>query len=119
MTIPIPEPFKWDASFDIAQDTLNAQHVKFFELIDALDKNRDSAEVLQQLLDLVVVHFKTEEDLFEQNNFAEKVEHKATHDKFVQDALAVKVINDDVIQFLKSWLVTHIKVSDIKYKGKL
>ena len=119
MTFAIPEPFKWDASFDVAQETLNEQHVKLFDLIDALDKNRDSKEALQELLDLVVLHFKTEEDLFEQNNFSEKVEHKATHDKFVQDALAVKAIDDAVIQFLKNWLVTHIKVSDFKYKGKL
>lgn len=28
-------------------------------------------------------------------------------------------INDDVIQFLKKWLVTHIKGSDMKYVAPL
>ena len=69
----------------------------------------------QKLLDYVVMHFKTEEDMFAKVNYADTAAHKAIHDKFVQDALAVKAVDDGVIQFLKSWLVNHIKGTDMKY----
>jgi len=46
-------------------------------------------------------------------------DHKAKHDKFVKDCLAVKEVNKDVIAFLKQWLVSHITVSDKEYAGKI
>ena len=115
MVFEIPSPFQWDASFDVKNANINAQHQKLFTLIDTLDKNRASAEVLKELLDYVVLHFKTEEDSFAAKNWDGAAAHKAIHDKFVQDALAVKSVGDGEIDFLKNWLVNHIKGSDFTY----
>ncbi|KAL9641697.1 hypothetical protein ABK040_016007 [Willaertia magna] len=115
----VPSPFVWDQTFCVANDEINGQHKRLFELIDALDKNRTCAQTLKDLLDLVTVHFKTEEDKFAQVGWENAKAHKEVHDKFVQDALAVKVVDDAVITFLKEWLVHHIQGEDMKYKGKL
>ncbi|KAL9654112.1 hypothetical protein ABK040_016011 [Willaertia magna] len=115
----VPSPFVWDQTFCVANDEINNQHKRLFELIDALDKNRTCAQTLKDLLDLVTVHFKTEEDKFAQVGWENAKAHKEVHDKFVQDALAVKVVDDAVINFLKEWLVHHIQGEDMKYKGKL
>ena len=119
MAFEIPSPFKWDSSFDVQNATINEQHVKLFDLIDALDHNRTSASHLKELLDYVVLHFKTEEDSFNAKGWSGAAAHKATHDKFVQDALAVSSVGDDQIHFLKNWLVNHIKVSDFQYREVL
>ena len=115
MAFAIPSPFAWDASFDVKNAQINGQHVKLFELIDALDHHRDSASHLKELLDYVVLHFKTEEEKFVGKGWSHEVDHKATHDKFVADALAVKSVGDAEIHFLKNWLVNHIKGSDFQY----
>ena len=119
MATTIPSPFNWDSSFCVGNNELNEQHKKLFALINALDANRSSASALKELLDFVVVHFKTEEDLFAKVNFSDSASHKETHDKFVQDALNLKSVGDAEIQFIKQWLVNHIKGSDMKYKGVL
>lgn len=119
MAFPIPSPFTWDQSFDVKNASLNDEHKRLFTLIDALDKNRTSAAALKELLDLVVAHFKHEEKLFGEKHYADSVAHKATHDKFLQDAAGIKSIGDGEIAFIKSWLVNHIKGSDQKYSDAL
>lgn len=57
----IPEPYKWDESFDVKVDSINDQHKKLFELIDALAKDQGNADILNELLDTVKKHFQWEE----------------------------------------------------------
>lgn len=66
-----------------------------------------------------MTHFQTEEGMFNDVNYVGKDSHKATHDKFLQDAGGLHQIGDDQIHFIKQWLVEHIKVSDMKYKDVL
>ena len=115
MAFDIPSPFAWDQSFNVHNAKLNEQHVKLFELINNLDANRASAEHLKALLDYVVLHFKTEEEMFEAKGWAGAHDHKATHDKFVQDALALASVGDNEMHFIKNWLVHHIKGADFTY----
>jgi len=115
----VPEPFEWDESFDVKVEEFNTQHKKLFKLINALAADKGNAEVLKELLEYVVMHFKSEEDKFEEKSYAGAEGHKAIHDKFVADASAVTEVTDDVIAFLKQWLVDHIKLSDMKYSNKL
>ena len=117
MTFDIPSPYQWDSSFCIGNNDLNEQHKKLFALINTLDANRTSGAALKELLDFVVLHFKTEEDLFAKVGWSESASHKEIHDKFVQDALALKSVGDAEMHFIKQWLVDHIKQSDMKYKG--
>ena len=123
MSFPIPEPFTWDVSFDVKNDEINDQHKKLFTLIAELGANKSDAAKLKELLDLVVLHFATEERLFKEKGWEESkaTAHKAIHDKFVADAVAATKdgVTEDIITFLKNWLVQHIKVSDMSYVGSI
>jgi hemerythrin family non-heme iron protein len=118
---PVPTPFQWDTSFDIHHHELNEQHKKLFTMINDLEADMHSAAKLKTLLDFAVHHFKTEEDLFASHHYEDATAHKAIHDKFVNDAVAGTAggVSAGVIKFLKEWLVNHIKVSDMKYSGKI
>jgi hemerythrin family non-heme iron protein len=115
MSFPIPSPFAWDVSFDIQSPTLNDQHKKLFDLINELDADRANAGKLGALLSYVLFHFATEEKMFAEVGWVEAASHKKVHDQFVEDAKKVTEVNDGVMHFIKNWLVTHIKVSDMKY----
>ena len=116
---PVPNPFKWDASFDVKSDYFNDQHKKLFDLINDLDAHRDDGAKLKALLDFAVKHFKDEEDSFEKHHYADAANHKATHDKFVADASKVAKVDDGAMGFIRNWLVNHIKGSDMGYAGKI
>lgn len=122
-TFAIPTPFQWDPSFDVKSDQINEQHKKLFELINDLAAHKADAGKLKALLDYVLMHFKTEEDLFHAKHWAadKSAAHKAIHDKFVSDAVAATAngVDDGVIAFVKNWLVQHIKGSDMQYAGQI
>nr|CAG4717872.1 unnamed protein product [Naegleria fowleri] len=117
MSFEIPSPFQWDESFCVGNAEINEQHKKLFQLINALDADRTNGAVLKELLDYVVMHFKTEEDGFDRVAWDQKDAHKEVHDNFVKTAVSLTSVDDGVIQFIKQWLVDHIKGSDMKYKG--
>lgn len=119
MSFEIPSPFQWDESFCVGNAEINEQHKKLFQLINALDADRTNGAVLKELLDYVVMHFKTEEDGFDRVAWDQKDAHKEVHDNFVKTAVSLTSVDDGVIQFIKQWLVDHIKGSDMKYKGVL
>ena len=117
----IPEPFAWDASFDVQHAETNLEHQNLFTKINTLAGDMHNAAKTKDLVDYVVLHFKNEEArMLTMHGFHGFDEHKAIHDKFLADVGAVKEINAGVIAFLKEWLVNHIKGHDqADYAGKL
>lgn len=119
MSFEIPSPYTWDSSFDVKHGELNDQHKGLFDLIEALAHDQKNADKLNALVSAVKKHFDTEEEIQTKAHLLDD-SHKAKHEKFLADVAAVTEINDDVINFLKQWLVNHIKASDIPdYAGKL
>ena len=118
-TFSIPSPYKWDSSFDVKHDELNGQHQKLFELIADLEKDQSNGTKLKNLLDMVVLHFKTEEEIQTKKGLLSD-EHKEKHENLLKDCANVKHVDQGVIDFLKGWLVRHIKGSDIPdYGGRV
>ena len=117
----IPEPFQFDASFSMKNVTVDAQHTGLFDGIAALNANRGDKATFDSLVQLVLAHFKCEEDAFVKYGLDkdEAAHHKQVHDKFVADVSAVSSIGDGEIAFLKKWLVNHIKGCDVKYMATL
>ena len=68
-------------------------------------------------MDYVEFHFGKEEEMFKGKNLESADEHCAKHAKFVEDCKAAKAVDDGTMNFIKQWLVDHIKISDMKYKG--
>jgi len=80
-------------------------------------------EVLREMTNYALTHFKTEETYMIEFNYPQYQDHKDEHHDFAMKTIAYldKVIKgdyqiaNDILEDLKSWLVNHIQVTDRKY----
>ena len=120
----------WDDSFSVKISEIDTQHKKLVDLINQLHdamkqrKANDAlADVLNELVDYTVQHFKLEEKYFDEFNYLKAGPHKREHKNFVEKVAAFKndfdngkmMLSMDIMDFLKDWLTVHIKKTDIDY----
>ncbi|THB73702.1 MAG: hemerythrin [Desulfobacteraceae bacterium] len=121
---------QWNASFNIHIDMIDKQHhllVKLInELYDALIDGKDR-EVLGKKIDQLgiyaTMHFAREEHYFDILGYPLAEPHKKEHTAFEKQILQFekdfssgkKDLTMDIMRFLSTWLVKHIKGSDKKY----
>nr|AQV13610.1 hemerythrin [Chaetozone sp. EP-2017] len=120
MGFDVPEPFAWDESFRVDYDTIDTEHKGLFVAIfDVAAAPSDNAKV-QTLLTKVTNHFTSEEGMMTKAGYADIVAHKKLHADFIDKVKGLAApVDDGTVKFAKSWLVNHIKTTDVKYKGKL
>lgn len=117
------------AEFGTQVSTADDQHQTLFNMLNHLHEtaagtDRNSVgKQLDALIDYVVMHFKTEEDLMTANGYPDFAAHKAEHDKLVQTCADLQMkfhagaaeVTQDTTRFVKDWLVTHIPNVDKHY----
>ncbi|HEY8374831.1 MAG TPA: bacteriohemerythrin [Nannocystis sp.] len=105
------------------------QHRVIFAKMNALHEavtRGDRAAVgreLDGLVDYVVMHFKTEEDLMKARQYPEYDAHKAAHDKLVATAADLQKkfhagqaeVTEETTNFVRDWLFDHIPKVDTRY----
>jgi hemerythrin-like metal-binding protein len=106
------------------------QHKQLVQMINDLHramKTRQGSAAVQKIMDglveYTVMHFGMEEKLFEQYGYAEEQEHKAIHQKLVNQVKEYQkklrsgdpTVSITLMTFLKGWLTNHIKGTDMKY----
>ncbi|MBP2029207.1 hemerythrin-like metal-binding protein [Methanohalophilus levihalophilus] len=121
---------KWDESFSVKVAEIDKQHQTLVEMLNELydmmkiGKGKDViGPLLNDLTEYTVEHFGTEEKYFDKFGFEESARHKHEHKKFVNQVSKFKQEFDDgtanlsidLMNFLKNWLVEHIKGSDQRY----
>jgi len=124
----------WENNYSVNINKIDEQHKSWINLINYLHeamKAGKAKEVLGDILDEVmnytVYHFTSEEKLFEQYNFPNKVEHKKIHDEFVQRFKKIKqefengknILSIELMTELKNWLTNHILNTDKEYSSFL
>ncbi|KAK2179695.1 hypothetical protein NP493_477g03030 [Ridgeia piscesae] len=120
MSFDVPEPYKWNDTFKVAYDNLDAEHQALFDCIAKCATNRSDAAALENLIKVVVDHFADEEKMMTKKAFDGLAEHAKVHNEFVATIKGLKVpLDDDTVDFAKKWLVNHIKGVDFKYKGNI
>ena len=112
----------WTKKNEVGVKEVDDQHKKLFEMLNALHQataNGDEQSVLMGILDelieYTVYHFQTEEDLFEEFDYPDYLEHKTVHDDLTRQAVELQrkfregsaTISFEVLDFLNSWLVDH------------
>jgi len=120
----------WDDSLRIGIKDIDAQHQILVQMIcelhEAMRTGKGKAQVervVKGLEDYAVEHFGFEEGLMEKYKYPGYVHHRKEHDAFVEKVMAFgeefragKVaLTNEVMNFLKNWLVGHIKGTDRKY----
>jgi hemerythrin len=124
----------WDQSYSVKVKQCDEKHQKLFRLMNALHEAMRVGKgrtVLQQIVaelsDYTKTHFRAEEALMEQAKYPALAGHRLEHHKFVtQISEFQRDLNAGtggnsvaVLEFLKDWLVKHIKKLDQSYSAHL
>ena len=124
----------WQDDFSVNIKSVDQQHIMLVALINDLHsamkqgKGKEAiSTVVHELLEYTKVHFSYEEGLMKNNSYPGYIEHKAKHDALVKQVVEIDdnlkagkvVISQDVLNFLKKWLVEHILDTDKKYSSFL
>ncbi len=120
----------WNDTWLVGVQEVDAQHKHLVSLLNQLHEAMSQGhgkDVLGPILDSLVrytqVHFTAEERLMQQSNYPDLVNHKREHEAltkkvldFQEDFAAGRVaMGVEVMQFLSTWLQSHIRGTDKKY----
>lgn len=109
---------------------MDAQHRQLVDMLNELyaafrdgTTKEHIGPVLDRLIQYTAVHFKHEEDFFDQTRYPDAEHHKKEHANLVKRVLEVQqqfksgqvVLTQDLMAFLRNWLADHILGSDKRY----
>lgn len=121
---------EWESNYSVGIENIDKQHNHLIDLINKLydamkakKTNEIMEDILRELINYTLIHFKTEEDLFAEFGYPTAVEHTAEHKNFVetvgkfnQDYLNKRVgVSVKILDFLMDWLKNHILGEDKAY----
>ncbi len=124
----------WDDSYSTGIQKFDDQHKVLIKMVndlhDAMQQKRTKSaigEILRGLADYTVNHFADEEKAFAQTRYPDEANHKVIHKKLVDQVVdfigkfqsGEAVLSQDLLSFLQSWLINHIKGEDKKYSAHL
>ncbi len=120
----------WDNSYSVGVALIDNQHKRLINIINELHdamgagKGKDVlGKVLHELIQYVNTHFKTEEEHMVKYHYPDYETHRYEHEKltdevkrFYDDFNSGKtVLNIQIMNFLRNWLMDHIVVKDKKF----
>ena len=124
---------EWDESFSVHHAEIDEQHKNWIDiynrLADVLDEGdaeaqkRITVETLQAMLDYAKHHFQFEEAYMQAIGYPARGSHTRLHrecDALIYEAYVSiqegnTVLNRDLLELIKEWLLNHILVEDKKY----
>lgn len=124
---------QWSDTWRTGNSTIDYDHQMLVNITNQLwdlkqrprTKNSDLKQILEQLVDYVKRHFEREEAIFMPTKYPHKDAHKQMHrelTKVVEDIAKVfqsdpDLLNfDEIMDFLKRWLMDHIVKHDMGYR---
>ncbi len=123
---------EWEDKFSVGISIINEQHKEFIDILNKViytkehnDNIEEIDEVLEEMVNYAHTHFKTEEAYMKEFNYSEYQDHKEEHNRFSTETISCidKMIKGDyqianeILEYLKQWLVDHIQGTDKKYVG--
>ena len=119
----------WDPSYEVGIEIVDKQHKHLVYLTGMLyeaclaDKgtlDEKFREVMKELVDYVMIHFKDEEKIMEGIKYPQFKEHKQKHEDFVKEVLGSvnaysqgkAFVANNFVRFLRDWLFDHILIAD-------
>lgn len=125
------EIFRWQSSYSVQVDVLDAQHRHLIALLNDLREAVDSGQgasaadqIFKQLVAYTKYHFGEEERLMAKHDFPGLAAHKLEHDLLTRRVLLFKKSYDEgntslipmsLLIFLQDWLKGHILGTDKQY----
>ncbi len=121
---------EWSSKLETGIKSIDDQHKKLVNMVNTLYSaisagggKEQLQRLLDDLIDYTVYHFGTEEELFKKHDYPDAVAHKKIHEELATKVVEFRerlqkgeaMLSYDLLNFLKSWLVNHICVTDMKY----
>lgn len=126
----------WESQYEIGIDVIDEQHKELISITSRLsdllvnategeDIYDEMVEIIKELTDYTVYHFKFEEKWFEKLGYEHMDAHVAEHNKLIAEiaALDLRAVDEDqitygkkILKFLITWVFKHISGSDFLYK---
>lgn len=118
---------EWSEDLRVGVADVDHQHQKLVAMVNelhtAMQKGHGKdilGSTITGLIDYTVVHFSTEERYFDAFGYPDAAVHKTQHQGFVERVTDFQqgfdedrlMLSIDVMDFLSTWLVEHIKGSD-------
>ncbi len=126
----ILEMIEWSKKYSVNVSEIDEEHKQLIDIINkvivARQHNNDPGEVseiLREMTDYALNHFKTEETYMLKFGYPEYESHKKEHHDFSNKTIEYcksvdngdYEITDDLLEYLQQWLVHHIQEIDKKY----
>lgn len=121
----------WKEEYRIGVEHIDSQHQKLFEIAGRayavlkdefrLDKYDQITEIIEELKEYTIYHFKSEEEYMRSIGYPRLLSHKVQHDDFIETVNGVdlrKVDEDqdkylmDILDFVLNWIDGHILGTD-------
>jgi hemerythrin len=124
--------FEMKEEYRIGIPNIDAQHEKLFEIGErafqllkekyANDKFDKIVEIIEELKEYTIYHFKDEEEYMESINYKRLFTQKVEHENFVKtlDGVNLSKIDENqdeaimkILNYLNEWLISHIVEKDM------
>ncbi len=121
---------KWDNKYSVNVSMIDEEHKKFIGILNKAtyvqqydNSGRAISEILVEMNVYALKHFNTEETYMKDFKYYDYKSHKDEHNYFSKMVSnyckklidgEIKVI-EEILEFLKQWLVNHIQGTDKKY----
>jgi hemerythrin len=123
----------WNDTYSVKVKEMDEQHKKLIDMINQLHdamkvgKGKEVVgKVLTSLTDYTRRHFTSEENLMKIHGYPGYEDQKKAHDQLVGQVVDMQnkfseggVQSQQVVTFLKDWLIRHIQGMDQKYGAHL
>ncbi|MBN1969990.1 MAG: bacteriohemerythrin [Candidatus Delongbacteria bacterium] len=114
---------EWSSDFKLGHELIDMHHERLINLynylLDRIDFSDVYSKAVNELIDYADYHFKEEEKLMIENDYVEFKDHKILHDAFLKDlkeniVKADKNNIDEILIFLRAWIINHVLHVDRK-----
>lgn len=118
---------EWNDGLSTGIERIDNQHKKLVDIVNRIHDGMlannsyfQLSDIFTELRDYTTYHFSTEEDYMEKYAYQDTNVHKNEHHSFVEKFTQVEqdcksgknAISMDILNYLSSWLVTHILGTD-------
>jgi len=119
----------WSRSYSVGVSQMDSEHQRLIDIINKLysamrsGRSNDAVgTILDELIDYTKTHFAHEEKLMQESGYAGFDEQKRSHVALVSQIVEIQqkyragtALGQEVMSFLKDWLINHIQGLDKKY----
>ena len=125
---------KWtEEDYGTSVAACDEQHQELFNRVNALNDVIPGGErsaigsALDSLIEYVIEHFQSEEQMMEQKGYADLEAHRKLHAELIDTCADLQgkfhankaEVGSDTMAFIKDWLDNHIPIIDRKYGNVL